>query len=114
MANVDPYNTGGDPSHPGVSGQSVGGVGPKASPEVAPGQKVDNPGTGTFPPEQQGNVNQAQPAGLASDVQYGQDAPGDAYKDVADPQTHPTIEVKDQVDDPEISSDEDEFVEEEE
>jgi hypothetical protein len=63
--NLGPYLTQNDPSHPGVKGEAyhhgpLGGV-----------DRIDVPGTGTFPPHQQGVVNKAQPQGLSSTNHYG-------------------------------------------
>jgi hypothetical protein len=130
MSGVDPYNAQGSPAHPGVAGKpfndpSTGAKPPQASPEVAPGQKVDNPGTGTFSPEQQGNVNRSQPAGLGGSANYGELAPGDVNpQGVAGPVTNPVPEggsppqqdsmnMQDQVDDPEITPAEEEIADDE-
>jgi hypothetical protein len=88
----DPYNASGDVSHPGVAGVPFNSpVTEKASPEVVPGMKVDNPGTGTFNPSQQGNTGRAQPAGLSAASQYGIATPGQipGSTPVANPQTTP-------------------------
>ena len=82
-----PYNTGGNPSHPGVEGQSfVKGVLPEQGP-----RKVDSPGTGTFAPNEQGTVGKASPQGLSATNQYGEASPGviPGESPLASPMVHP-------------------------
>jgi hypothetical protein len=65
---IGPYETGKNPNHPGVRGE------PYNRQPLIPGVnvKVDNPGTGTFPPHAQGVEGQAQPAGLSATRDYGE------------------------------------------
>lgn len=89
----EPYKASGQPGHPGVQGKPFGPSDPvseKSSPETLPGN-VDPTGTGTFPPEEQGNVGRAQPAGLSAATEYGVGTAdqGVGGHHVANPVTHP-------------------------
>lgn len=68
--NSGPYITHGNAGHPGVQGKPYHG-GP-----IGGFDKIDNPGTGTFPSHMQGTINRAQPAGVSSSAQYGHFSPG--------------------------------------
>lgn len=59
-----PYSTEGNPDHPGVRGEPY-----RPTNLTRMGGKMDNPGTGTFPPHMQGVHSKAQPAGLSQTTQ---------------------------------------------
>lgn len=90
MPRENPYSSGGNPNHPGVTGGPYGKAWSAPNQDVMP-SKIDPTGTGTFPPEAQGIVGRAQPAGLSAHKQYGLAAPGvvPGESPLAGPMVHP-------------------------
>ena len=87
---MNPYKADGNPNHPGVAGRAFHEGAVPMDNSVLPG-KIDSTGTGTFPPEAQGNVGRAQPTGLSASTQYGLASPGQILGEssLAGPATHP-------------------------
>ncbi len=87
---LNPYKTDKNPNHPGVMGLPLNAGVQPANQDVMP-SKVDSLGTGTFPPESQGQVGRSQPAGLSAQTQYGLASPGviPGESTLSGPLTHP-------------------------
>lgn len=87
---MNPYKTEKNPNHPGVMGLPFAAGAQPANQDVMPA-RVDSLGTGTFPPESQGQVGRSQPTGLSAHTQYGLASPGQipGESTLAGPLTHP-------------------------